>query len=152
MQISLIDAFVVFALLGLCLGLAVLAAYINPLITQGVRTLESYAKLADTLEEELAPTLREVQKVVVGVGELRQIAGQTMSGVGTKVEDVTGNITKVAGNAQRSSSVWGAGLLAGAKAYLEGKGHEHRDTENGRQSSSRRHVIDRGEENVGLKR
>ena len=152
MQISLIDAAVVFALLFLCVALAVLAAYMNQLVSQGVRTLESYAKLADTLEEELAPTLKEVQKVVVGVGELRQIAGQTMSGVGTKVEDVTGNITKVADNAKRSSSVWGAGLLAGARAYLEGKGHEHRETENGRQSSDQRHVKDRGEENVGLKR
>lgn len=127
---------------------------ISSLIPQINRTLAAYEKLADTLEEELGPTLQEVQKVVVGVGELKQIAGQSLAGVSTKVEDVTGNINKAAGTAKKQSSVWGAGLLAGVKTYLEGKNDHGTDhNEKGRQSSDNRHItLDRGEDNVGLKR
>ncbi|HEY9678072.1 MAG TPA: hypothetical protein V6C76_08675 [Drouetiella sp.] len=96
------------------------------LIPQVTRTLSAYEKLAVTLEEELGPTLQEVQKVVVGVGELKQIAGQTMGNVSHKVEDVSGTLTKVAGSATKQSSVWAHGFFAGFKTYLEGK-HESRE-------------------------
>jgi hypothetical protein len=86
----------------------------------------------------------------VGVGELKQLAGQTMNGMSTKVEDVTGNISHLASNAKHQSSVWSTGFLAGAKAWLDNKEEvkkEHRPSNDGKQIA-----MDRGEENVGLKR
>jgi hypothetical protein len=128
---------------------ALLAAGMT-LIPQVNRTLTAYEKLGDTLNQELAPTLQEVRKVVVGVGELKQMAGQTMNGMSTKVEDVTGNISHLASTAKHQSSVWSTGFLAGAKAWLDNKEEvkkEHRPSNDGKQIA-----MDRGEENVGLKR
>jgi uncharacterized protein YoxC len=113
------------ALIFFALSLFALLAAASTLLPQITRTLNAYEKLADTLESELGPTLKEVQKVVIGVGELKQITQQRVAEVGTKVEDVTGTLTKAAGTAKNSSSVMGAGLWAGVKAYLEGKDHTH---------------------------
>ncbi len=124
----MLDGAVVGALVFLALGVTALLASAWILIPQINRTLGAYEKLADTLEAELGPTLKEVQKVVISVGELKQIAGQRVQDVSTKVEDVTGNLTKVATSAKTESSVYGAGLWAGVRAYLEGKeGKDHHE-------------------------
>jgi len=124
--LSSINGLVFGALLFLGFSVCALVWAAMTLIPQVNRTLSAYEKLAVTLEEELGPTLQEVQKVVVGVGELKQIAGQTMGTVSHKVEDVSGTLTKVAGSATKQSSVWAHGLFAGVKTYLEGK-HESRE-------------------------
>lgn len=116
-----LDGMVVGALAFLALALAGLLWVLMTLVPQVNRTLIAYERLADTLESELGPTLKEVQKVVVGVGELKSITAQRVTEVSTKVEDVTGTITKAADQAKRNSSIWGAGFLAATKAYLEGK-------------------------------
>ncbi|MFX4929740.1 hypothetical protein ABTB76_19675, partial [Acinetobacter baumannii] len=72
---------------------------------------------------------------VVSVGELKQIAGQRVQDVSTKVDDVTGNLSKAATSAKKESSVYGAGLWAGFKSYLEGKDH-HRDHHESAKSTS----------------
>ncbi|HEY9754001.1 MAG TPA: hypothetical protein V6C97_02440 [Oculatellaceae cyanobacterium] len=135
----MLDGAVVGALVFLALGITALLAAAWILIPQVNRTLGAYEKLAVTLEAELGPTLKEVQKVVVSVGELKQIAGQRVHDVSTKVEDVTGNLSKVATTAKAESSVYGAGLWAGFRAYLSGaKDHnEHHDKP---KSSSRTEV------------
>jgi hypothetical protein len=159
----MLDGAVVGALVFLALGVTALLATTWTLIPQINKTLGAYEKLADTLEAELGPTLKEVQKVVVSVGELKQIAGQRVQDVSTKVEDVTGNLTKVATSAKKESSVYGAGLWAGLRSYLEGKDHkEHGDKKlpanvevsrtDAIRAESRQVAMDRGEENVGLKR
>jgi hypothetical protein len=159
----MLDGAVVGALVFLALGVTALLATTWTLIPQINKTLGAYEKLADTLEAELGPTLKEVQKVVVSVGELKQIAGQRVQDVSTKVEDVTGNLTKAATSAKKESSVYGAGIWAGLRSYLEGKDHkEHGDkklpanVEVSRKdvirAESRQVAMDRGEENVGLKR
>jgi uncharacterized protein YoxC len=122
---SLINDIAVGALVFFALALCGLLAAASTLLPQINRTLNAYEKLADTLETELGPTLQEVQKVVVGVGELKQIAGQRVADVSTKVEDVTGSLNKAASSAKHQSSVVGAGLWAGVRAYLEGKDHSH---------------------------
>lgn len=114
-----LNLLVLIALVFMGLSLAALLGAALTIVPQVNRTLTAYEKLADTLEQELGPTLDEVKKVVVGVQELRMIAGQRMTEVSTKVEDVTGNLGKAATEAKRHSSIWGTGLLAGAKAYLE---------------------------------
>ncbi len=124
-QANILNDIAVGALIFLALALFALLAAASTLLPQITRTLNAYEKLADTLETELGPTLKEVQKVIVGVGELKQITQQRVAEVGTKVEDVTGSLSKAAGTAKKSSSVMGAGLWAGVKAYLEGKDHGH---------------------------
>jgi predicted PurR-regulated permease PerM len=159
----MLDGAVVGALVFLALGVTALLATTWTLIPQINKTLGAYEKLADTLEAELGPTLKEVQKVVVSVGELKQIAGQRVQDVSTKVEDVTGNLTKVATSAKKESSVYGAGIWAGLRSYLEGKDHKEygdkklpANVEVSRKdvirAESRQVAMDRGEENVGLKR
>ena len=73
--------------------------------------------------------------------------------MGTKVEDVTGNIGKAADAARKSSSIWGAGLAAGVKAYLEGR-NERKEPGKKITASSEgvKTAKDRGEENVGYNR
>lgn len=97
------------------------------LVPQVNRTLTAYEKLATTLETELAPTIREVSKLAGGVVKIQSVAQQSMTEVGTKVEDVTGNLTKVTDSAKKESNVWGTGLLAGMKAYLNAKENAHND-------------------------
>ena len=163
MDHNMLDGAVVGALVFLALGITALLATTWTLIPQINKTLGAYEKLADTLEAELGPTLKEVQKVVVSVGELKQIAGQRVQDVSTKVEDVTGNLTKVATSAKKESSVYGAGIWAGLRSYLEGKDHKEygdkklpANVEVSRKdvirAESRQVAMDRGEENVGLKR
>ncbi len=155
-QANLLNAIAVGSLAFFALCLALLLAVAFPLMAQITRTLNAYENLAQTLDSELGPTLQEVQKVVTGVGELKQIAQQRVVQVGTKVEDVAGSLTKAAGSAQKHSSVMGAGIWAGLRAYLEGKSERNEKREHGKgeepSGSAKQITIDRGEENVGLKR
>lgn len=113
MVIVLFGAFVILV--------AMLIFPITNVIKQSERTLDATESLIRTLDKELGPTLNEVNLVLGSVQEIKAIAEQRITDVGTKVEDVTGNITKVADQAKSHSSVWGAGLMAGWKAYLDGK-------------------------------
>ncbi|MCC7531331.1 MAG: hypothetical protein IT342_22685 [Candidatus Melainabacteria bacterium] len=158
-----LDFLVVGALALLSLGLVGLAMAAGQLVPQVNRTLTAYEKLATTLETELAPTLQEVSKLAGGVIKIQSVAQHSIAEVGTKVEDVTGNLTKVTSSATKESNVWGTGLLAGFKAYLSS---QHKDdlhsetsasgkgTDNSRNKNKdkRQLTMDRGEENVGLKR
>lgn len=124
---STLDIFVVGALALLSLSLVGLAMAAGQLVPQVNRTLTAYEKLATTLETELAPTIREVSKLAGGVVKIQSVAQQSMTEVGTKVEDVTGNLTKVTDSAKKESNVWGTGLLAGMKSYLNAKEHALND-------------------------
>lgn len=100
-----------------------MAVPIYKLLDQSARTLGATENLINTLDKELGPTLREVDNVLVSVQEIKQLAERGISGVGTKVEDVTGSIGKVTEQAKSQSSIWGTGLMTGLKAYLAGTGH-----------------------------
>lgn len=117
-----LDFLVIGSLTLLSLALVGLAFAAGQLVPQMARTLTAYEKLANTLEAELAPTIREVNKLAGGVVKLQSSAQHTVAEVGTKVEDVTGNITKVADQAKKESSVLGHGIFAGIRAYLAGQG------------------------------
>ena len=123
-----LNLLVLVALVFLAFALIALMGAACTLVPQVHRTLNAYEKLADTLEKELSPTLSEVNKVLIGVQEIRAIAGQRMTEVGTKVEDVTDNLAKAADKAKKHSSVWGAGLLAGARAYFASKNAAKRES------------------------
>jgi uncharacterized protein YoxC len=119
---NVLNLIVIISLVSFAVALGALVFALNSLVPQVNKTLGAYERLAGTLEEELAPTLREVNKVVIGITELKTIAVKNVNEVSTKVEDVTEGITKAADSAKRNSSVWGAGFLAAARAYLDGAG------------------------------
>lgn len=120
-MLSYLDWIVVVVFLVFTALVAMLIFPISNLLKQSERTLDATESLIRTLDKELGPTLNEVNLVLGSVQEIKAIAEQRITDVGTKVEDVTGNITKVADQAKSHSSVWGAGLMAGWKAYLDGK-------------------------------
>jgi uncharacterized protein YoxC len=146
-----INVIVVFTLLLLALSLISLAFAAMTIVPQINRTLGAFERLATTVEAELEPTLSEANKLLGGVLKLQNIAQSSVAGVQTKVEDVTGNLTKVADGAKKHTSVWGAGLAAGITAYLEGKS-DSKDNETPKRSEGNKTGIDRGEKNVGLNR
>lgn len=137
-----LDTLVVWSLLFLGIALVALVTAAIMLFPQVNRTLSAYEKLACTLETELTPTIREVNRLASGVLKLQTVAQQNITEMGTKVEDVTGNITKVADQAKKETSVWGVGLLAGVKSYLEGKKDEKdkRDHSRDKQASESKKI------------
>ena len=110
MDANVLNLIVVISLVCFAVSMGALVFALNTLVPQMSKNSGAYERLAGTMEEELAPTLREVQKVVVGITELKTIAVKNVSDVSTKVEDVTGGLTKAADSAKKHSSVWGAGF------------------------------------------
>lgn len=155
MDATVLNYIVVASLVFFAVALGGLVWALQSLVPQISKTLNAYEHLAGTLEGELTPTLREVNKVVAGLTELKSIASKNVTEVTTKVEDVTGNITKAAGTAKKQSSVWGAGFMAGARAYFEG-GHNKsaagKEQKQEEKSEHKQIAANRGEENVGFKR
>jgi uncharacterized protein YoxC len=114
-----LNLLVVFSLVCLALAMFVLIGLLMSIVPQWNRTLNAFEKLATTVSTELQPTLAEASKLIGGVLRLQDLAQNSMSTVGDKVEDVTDNLSKVAADAKKGGSVVGAGILAGIKAYLE---------------------------------
>jgi uncharacterized protein YoxC len=123
-----LNILVIVTLVLLAVSLLLLVGAAWTLIPQVNRTLFAVERLANTVETELQPTLSEAHRLVGGVMKLQDLAQQSVSGVSTKVEDVTGNLSKVAEAAKKNTAIWKAGLAAGIKAYLEGN-NERRGTE-----------------------
>jgi len=123
-----LNILVIVTLVLLAVSLLLLVGAIWTLVPQANRTLYAVEKLVNTVETELEPTLSEAHRLVGGVMKLQDLAQQSVSGVSTKVEDVTGNISKVAEVAKKNTTIWKAGLAAGIKAYLEGN-NQRRGTE-----------------------
>jgi len=136
----MVNAFVIMALMLLGVASLLLVSSALPLMSQAGRTLIAFEKLADTLQNETTPTLRELNEVLSGVNKIRTATTDRISEASHKVEDVTGSVNKVATQAKQQSSVFGAGILAGVKAYLSG---ENAGAEATKQISS-----SRGDENV----
>lgn len=104
-----------------------MAVPLYKLLDQSSRTLGATENLINTLDKELGPTLREVDNVLVSVQEIKALAERGISGVGTKVEDVTGSIGKVTEQAKSQSSIWSTGLMTGLKAYISGNSENQED-------------------------
>ena len=100
---------------------AMLQAPITNLLKQSEKTLDATENLIKTLDKELGPTLNEVHTVIGSVHEIRAIAEKKFQDVGITMDDVSGNISKTANQAKTETTVWGTGLWAGVRSYLEGK-------------------------------
>lgn len=94
------------------------------MVKQSERTLSALERLLGTVDKELGPTLKQVDTLLGAVIELKGRAERSIGDVGSKVGDVKGGITKAADEAKKNSSVFGAGFMAGIRAYLEPKGNK----------------------------
>lgn len=115
-----INQIVIFCFLLLAVLGAILVLPLSKLIDQSTRTLGATENLINTLDQELGPTIKEVDNVLVTVNEFRSIAQRGITDVGTKVEDVTGGIEKVSQQAKNETTVFGHGLFAGISEYFKG--------------------------------
>lgn len=101
------------------------------MVKQSERTLSALERLLGTVDRELGPTLKQVDALLGTVIELKGKAEKSFGDVGMKVGDVKGGITKAADEYKKSSSVFGAGFMAGVKAYLEPKkGDDQKKSDN----------------------
>lgn len=142
-----LNILVIVTLVLLAVSLLLLVGAAWTLVPQAQRTMFAIEKLLNTVDTELHPTISEAQRLFGGFLKLQDMAQQSVSGVSTKVEDVTGNISKVAEVAKKNTTIWKAGLSAGIKAYIEGNNDRHR-TEKRLTDKSDGIVKDRGEANV----
>ncbi len=116
-----LNIIVVVSLILLAVALLLLVSAVMTLVPQAHRTMASFQRLANTVTVELEPTMIEAQKLIGSVVKLQNIAQTSVTDITSKVESVTGNINKATDGAQRHTKVWGAGILAGLKAYLNSK-------------------------------
>ena len=118
-----LDMMIFVLFFAFCILFALMLFPMMRLLDQSTRTLQATENFINTLDKELGPTLQEVDNVLVGVQEIKAIAERSLTDVGTRVDDVTGSLGKAADKAKNQTSVFGTGLMAGIRAYLEGKEH-----------------------------
>ncbi len=108
-----LNILVAVALIFLAVSLMLISLPLMSMVKQSERTLSALERLLGTVDKELGPTLKQVDTLLGSIGD-----------VGSKVGDVKGGITKAADEAKKNSSVFGAGFMAGIRAYLEPKGNK----------------------------
>ena len=118
MDPTMVNAFITMALMLLAVASLMLVAAAFPMMNQASRTLIAFEKLADTVQGETKPTLTELREVISGLNQLKSVTAERVTEVSHRVEDVAGTVGNVAGKAKMSSAVWGAGFIAGIRAYL----------------------------------
>lgn len=116
--VTVVNVAVVVALLFLAVSLTLLVTAVMPLLRQGQATLASFNRLSDTLDKEVTPTLEELRSVMSGVNQIKALTAQRVQDVGTKAEELTGNVNTMVGSAKKETTVASAGLLAGLKSYF----------------------------------
>ncbi|MBX9878920.1 MAG: hypothetical protein K2Y22_10730 [Candidatus Obscuribacterales bacterium] len=142
---SVLDVFVAVSVAVLAFIGCMLFFCISQLTAQANRTLTAYERLADTLDREVVPTVVEVREVMDGIKRLPNVTAARLTEVTHQVENVAGSVGEAAGQAKKHSSVFGAGLFAGLKAYLSGNDDDDIDYPAKQLSEAR------GETNVKLK-
>lgn len=134
-----LNILVIVTLMMLSISMLLLVGAAWTLIPQVHRTLFAIQKLATTVETELEPTLNEANKLLGGVLRLQDLAQQGVAGMSTKVEDVTGNLGKVADVAMKNTEVLGVGLAAAIKAYLHNP-NDDKDAKTENESAGQRRL------------
>lgn len=123
-QTQVVNAALIIALMLLAVSSLLLVASVMPLINQGVRTLNAVEDLAETVNREIPPTLVEVRQIMDGLDQIRSSAAKNITQVSTKLEDVGGTVNTAVTTASNQTSVLGAGLFAGVRAFFTGN-HDH---------------------------
>lgn len=122
----IVNAAVVLALVFLAVSLTILVSSLLPLLSQAGATLSSIERLSDTLNTEVKPTMLELRGLMDGVNQIRAITAQRVQQVGSKAEELSGNVNNIVGSAKKESTVARAGFLAGLKAYFNSGGENEK--------------------------
>ena len=128
-----LNILVAVALIFLAVALMAVSLPLMSMVKQSERTLSALERLLGTVDRELGPTLKQVDALLASVLEIKASAEKKFGDMGGKVTDDKGSLTKAADDAKKSSSVFGAGLFAGVKAYLE---HRPKDKDKEKDSKS----------------
>lgn len=134
---SSLDIVVAIALIFLAVSLMAVSLPLMSMVKQSERTLSALERLLGTVDRELGPTLKQVDTLLGTVLELKTSAEKRIGDMGNKMGDMTGGLTKATAEAKKQSSVFGAGLFAGVRAYLETK-PEKRSSEQNRDKEGMR--------------
>lgn len=118
---NIIDAAIAVSMAFMALSLTLLVSALIGVLWKSRDTLGAIERLADTVTQEVGPTAVQLREVMDGVNQLRGATASRITAVSHKVDDVAGSVNTVVDTTKKHSSVWGTGLLAGFKAYLEGK-------------------------------
>ncbi|MBY0356791.1 MAG: hypothetical protein K2W82_02215 [Candidatus Obscuribacterales bacterium] len=118
MDPQVINMVVVAALIFLAVSLTLLVTSIMPLLRQGEATLAALQRLTLTVDREVEPIAAQFRDLIGTVSEIKAITAQRVTEVGSKAEAVAGNVNHLVGSAKKQSTVMGAGVLAGIKAYF----------------------------------
>lgn len=118
---AVINFAVAAALIFLAVSLTLLVASVMPLLRQSEATLSSIQRLSETINKEVPPTLDELRGVMDGVNQIRALTAARVQEVGSKAEEMAGNVQTIVGSAKKESTVATHGLLAGMKAYFFGQ-------------------------------
>lgn len=124
MDPAVVNVAIVTALMFLAVSLTLLVTSIMPLLRQGEATLAAIQRLSSTIDKEVVPIASQFKDLIGTVSEIKSITAQRVGEVGSKAEAVAGNVNQLVGTAKKQSTVVGAGLLAGLKAYLSGADHQ----------------------------
>lgn len=134
---TIIDAVIAVAMAFMALSVTLLVGALISVIWKGRDTLGAIEKLCNTVDQEVGPTAVQLREVMDGLNQLRGVTTQRITAVAHKAEEVSDTLGTAVGTASKHSNVWGAGLLAGFRAYLNGKPNESASTD--------KQIIDRGE-------
>ena len=118
-QFSSLDLVVVLSFVLLAVSSLLLTGFIVPVVLQLTKTLAACESLATTVDKEIGVTLSEVNKLMSGLGDFKNVASHKVSQITQSVDDVKGNVTNVTKKAQIHTSVLGTGILSGIQAYLK---------------------------------
>ena len=116
-----LNILVAVSLIFLAVSLLAVSIPLMSMVKQSERTLSSLDKLLGTVDKELGPTLKQVDTLLGSVVELKSAAQKGISDAGTKVADVKGGFTKATEDIKRETTVYGFGIMAGVRAYLDGR-------------------------------
>jgi uncharacterized protein YoxC len=117
-------------------SMLLLVGALTGVLWKGRDTLGAVERLCHTLDQEVGPTAVQLREVMESVNQLKGVTTQRITAVSHKVEDVAGSVGTAVDKAQKQSTVFGHGFLAGVRAYFAPKSPE---------DSDRQLTMDRGE-------
>lgn len=136
---ALLDATIAISMMFMALSTTLLVCALLGVLWKGRDTLGAIERLCHTVDQEVGPTAVQLREVMDSVNQLKGVTTQRITAVSHKVEEVTGTVGTAVDSAQKQTSVFGTGLLAGLHAYFSPKGpHDAGD---------KQITMDRGERN-----
>ncbi len=123
-SVSNLDYVVVLSFGLLAVSVLFLTGFIVPVVLQLTKTLSACEKLAGTVDKEIGVTLIQVNKLLSGVGDFKNVANSKVNQITHTVDDVRSNVNNVTKQAKVHSRVLSAGIFSGIQAYLKNSNND----------------------------